>query len=144
MVPWARRVGAARLMPTRLTSCAAPLRAYSALKMATSTIDAPRPPYSAGQLMPTQPASASPACQARPHSICSARPAPAGGGSTWAASQARTSPAKRCSSSVRARSTGALQVPGLGAPALLERRSQLVLLLGTEAAVHVVTARPHE
>ena len=43
-VPCASRVGPARLMPTRLTSWGAPLRAYSVLKIATSTGDAPRPP----------------------------------------------------------------------------------------------------
>ena len=41
-VPCARSVGPARLIPTRLTSCGAPLRAYSALKM--RHLDGRRPP----------------------------------------------------------------------------------------------------
>ena len=71
-MPWARSVGPARLMPTRLTSCGALLRAYSELNTATSTGVAPLPPYSAGQSIPTQPAAASRACHLRPHSIASA------------------------------------------------------------------------
>src|SRR3954470_3213932 len=59
--PWASRVGPARLRPTRLTSCGARTRAYSPLKIATCTGDAPRPPYSAGQWRPTQPPAPQPA-----------------------------------------------------------------------------------
>ncbi len=44
-VPCASSVGPARLMPTRLIGCNARERAYSMLKIATSTGDAPRPPY---------------------------------------------------------------------------------------------------
>ena len=53
-VPCASSVGPARLMPTRLIGCSARDRAYSMLKIATCTGDAPRPPYSSGQWMPTQ------------------------------------------------------------------------------------------
>ena len=41
-------------MPTRLIGCSARDRAYSMLKIATCTGDAPRPPYASGQWMPTQ------------------------------------------------------------------------------------------
>jgi hypothetical protein len=106
-VPCASSVGPARLMPTRLTSWAAPLRAYSELNSATSTADAPRPPYSTGQSIPTQPAAASFACQARPWATASARSSVAGAVSALAVNQARTSAAKRSSASVSDRSTGA-------------------------------------
>jgi hypothetical protein len=96
-LPWASRVGPARLMPTRLTGCGAPARAYSALKIATSTGKAPRPPYSAGQWMPTQRAAASFACHTRPHSISSASDANDGTVGRFAASQARTSDASSSS-----------------------------------------------
>ena len=69
-VPCASSVGPARLMPTRLTGCGAPARAYSMLNSATSTGVAPRPPYAAGHAIPTQRSAASRACQARPHSTC--------------------------------------------------------------------------
>ncbi len=105
-VPWASRVGPARLIPTRLTNWAAPLRAYSELNRATSTADAPRPPYSTGQLIPTQPAAASLACQARPQAMASGRSSVSGGGSALAVNQARASAAKRSSASVSDRSTG--------------------------------------
>ena len=51
-------------MPTRLIGCSARDRAYSMLKIATCTGDAPRPPYSSGQWMPTQRPAASRACHA--------------------------------------------------------------------------------
>src|SRR5947209_14626987 len=104
-VPWANSVGPARLSPTRLTSCGARARAYSALKIATCTGDAPRPPYSAGQCRPTHPSAASRACHCRPHSTSSSKVANDGTCPRLAANHSRTSAAKVCSSGVNDRST---------------------------------------
>src|SRR5437588_6316312 len=105
-VPYASKVGPARLRPTRLTSCGARARAYSALKIATWTGEAPRPPYSSGQWMPTHRCLASLACQRRPQSTSSSKVSKAGTSPKLAANHPRTSAAKACSSGVNDRSTG--------------------------------------
>src|SRR5580700_1117851 len=131
-------------MPTRLTSWAAPLRAYSVLNSATSTADAPRPPYSTGQLIPTQPAAASFACQARPQAMASARSSVSGGVSVLSVNQARASAAKRSSASVSDRSTGAAsEVPGLGATGLHECLVEGRFVAGGEGPVGVLAAPAH-
>src|SRR3954447_11190333 len=105
-------------MPTRLTGCGAPARVYSALKMATCRGDAPRPPYSWGQWMPTQRPSASSACQARPQATSSSTESNAGTGRRCSSSQARASAAKACSSVVKVRSTSTVPArPPVGRPA---------------------------
>ena len=104
-VPCASSVGPARLIPTRLIGWSARDRAYSMLKIATCTGDAPRPPYSSGQWMPTQRAAASSACHVRPNSTSSAMVSKRSGTSTCAASHARTSCANAASSGVNERST---------------------------------------
>ena len=76
-------------MPTRLIGCSARERAYSMLKIATCTGDAPRPPYSSGQWMPTQRSAASCACHAPAPLDLVGDVSNAGGSSTFAASHAR-------------------------------------------------------
>ena len=63
-MPCASNVGPTSVTPTRPSSGGAAARASSWLYIATCVTDAPRPPYSTGQWMPTQP----PACSVRCHS----------------------------------------------------------------------------
>src|SRR5205085_353909 len=104
-VPWASSVGPARLRPTRFTSCGARARAYSALKIATCTGDAPRPPYSAGQCSPTHRSAARRPCHSRPHDTSSSNVGNVGTSPRLVASHSRTSDANACSSGVNDRST---------------------------------------
>src|SRR5438552_2052813 len=143
-VPWVSSVGPTRLMPTRFTGCGAPARAYSRLNSATCTGEAPRPPYSAGQAIPTQRDAASRACQVRPHATSSSIEANTGGISTLADSHARASAAKASSSVRRDRSTAAgLEIPEAPAAGGGELVLQRSLLLGREGPEGFVAAATH-
>ena len=78
-VPWASRVGPTRLTPIRPTSSGARARASSSITTKFSSGPRPRPPYSVGQVTPTQRSAARSACQRRPKATSSARSSKRGG-----------------------------------------------------------------